>query len=219
MKQKGAYIVFVDLDKTLLTANSGKILAWAAYKNGLLSTPNLIKAISLSIIYKLQLLNSVKITELMVKWLKNIPESTVQVFGEQLVNQKLITMLRPSILQKIKYHKKQGAYIVLLSAALPYICLPIAKHLKLDDVICSIMEIKNGLFSGKPLGKMCIEEEKEIRVKQYCLDKTYNLSEAYCYGDSYSDRFALSIVGNPVGVAADKKLRKLAKIKRWTLME
>ncbi len=219
MEQKGAYIVFVDLDKTLLTTNSGKVLAWAAYKKGLLSTSNLLKAISLSLLYKLKLINSLKSTELMVKWLKGIPESTVKDFGNQLVKQKLISMLRPSMLQEIERHKKQGAHIVLLSAALPYVCIPLSQYLKLNDVISSVMEIQEGLFTGKPMGKMCIEEEKEIRVRQYCLDKSYLLPEAYCYGDSYSDRFVLEIIGNPVCVAPDKRLRKLAVIKKWALLE
>jgi len=219
MKQKGAYIVFIDLDKTLLITNSGKVLAWAAYKQGLLSTPNLIKAISLSVIYKMQLLGTVKITELMVKWLKGISEKKVEAFGNLLVNQTLVNMMRPSMLKEIEKHKKQAAHIVLLSAALPYICQPLSEYLKLNDVICSAMEIKEGNFTGRPLGKMCIEEEKEVRARQYCWDHSYQLSEAYYYGDSYSDRFILKEVGNPVCVAPDKRLHKLSVMKKWTLME
>ncbi len=219
MSEKGTYLVLFDLDKTLLTTNSGKVLVWASYKKGLLTTLNLLKAIILSLIYKLRLKNSVKITELMVKWLKDVPETSVKDLANNVVKRKLIHMLRPSMIREIERHRAQGAHIVILSAALPYICWPLANHLKLDDIICSSMEIENGVFTGRPDGKICIEKEKEIRIQQYCLDKSYNLEETYCYCDSYSDRFALELAGNPICVAPDKRLRKLAKIRKWPVMD
>jgi len=219
MAKNGSYIAFFDLDKTLLTINSSKPLILASYKNGLLNTRSLAKAIILSIIYKLRLKNPVKITGLMAKWLKGIPETSVEELSKKLVQQKLIYRLRPSIVQEIERHKKQGALTVILSAALPYVCNPIAHHLGMDDVICSTMEIVQGVFTGKPEGKICIDREKEIRIRQYCLDNSYSLQETYCYGDSYSDRFVLEAAGNPICVAPDQRLRKLSKIKKWSLME
>ena len=218
MTSKKGYIVFFDLDKTLLSVNSGKVLAWAAYKDGLLTTNNLIRAVFLSLIYKLHLLNSLKITVLMVKWLKGIPETTVKVFAKKLVEEKLINTIRPSMLKEIKKHKKRGAQIIILSAALPYVCQPLADYLKIDGVICSAMEIDQGLFTGKPHGKMCIEEEKAIRIREYCQKYSFSLKDAFCYGDSYSDRFVLKTVGNPICVKPDKKLYNLAITEDWILM-
>ncbi|MCK5774930.1 MAG: HAD-IB family hydrolase [Bacteroidales bacterium] len=218
MSSKENYIVFIDLDKTLLTVNSGKVLAWAAYKEGLLSNRNLIKAISLSLIYKLHLINSVKTTVLMVEWLKGLSETAVENFAKKVTEQKLINLIRPSMIEEINKHKKQKARIIILSAALPYICQPLANHLNLDGVICSTMEIDQGLFTGKPQGKMCMEEEKAVRIREYCQKNNFNLQDAYCYGDSYSDRFVLDIVGNPVCVNPDNRLDKLAIAKAWILM-
>jgi len=218
MTSEEKYIVFFDLDKTLLTVNSGKVLAWAAYQEGLLSNRNLIRAIFLSIIYKLHLINSIKITVLMVEWLKGLSETAVQSFAKKVVEQKLIDLIRPSMIEEINKHKKQKARMIILSAALPYICQPLANHLNLNGVICSTMEIEQGLFTGRPRGKMCMEEEKTIRVRKYCKKNAFNLQDAYCYGDSYSDRFVLKIVGNPICVNPDKKLYKLAMIKNWILM-
>jgi len=218
MTSEEKYIVFFDLDKTLLTVNSGKVLAWAAYKEGLLSNRNLIRAIFLSIIYKLHFIKSVRTTVLMVKWLKGVSEVSVQSFAEKLVKQKLIDLIRPSMIEEINKHKKQKARIIILSAALPYICQPLASYLNLNGVICSTMEIEQGLFTGRPNGKMCMEEEKTIRVREYCEKNAFDLQDAYYYGDSYSDRFVLKIVGKPICVSPDKKLYKLAMTKNWILM-
>ena len=219
MTKNGKYIVILDLDKTLLSINSGKTLTLESYKSGLLSTINLTKAIILSTIYKLRLKNPVRITELMVKWLKGVPESSVKELTKQLVKQMLIPAIRPSIIKEIELHKKQGAHIVLLSAALQYVCKPIANYLKIDAIICSSMEIVNGVFTGKPQGQICMEKEKAIQIRKYCFNNSYNLKEAYCYADSFSDRFVMEISGNPICVAPDKKLRKLSEINSWRVIE
>jgi len=219
LTQNKAYIVFFDLDKTLLSVNSGKELILLAHKKGLMSTSDLIRAIILAIIFKLKLRNPVIVTKLMAKWLKGISEKELSNLSGQLVEQSLIGKIRPSMIQEIELHKKKGAHIVLLSAALPYICIPIAKHLALDNVICSSMETAEGMFTGKPLGNICIGEEKEIRARQYCDEKSFQMQTAYAYGDSYTDQFILKSVGNPVCVAADKKLRELSSKNAWKMID
>ena len=219
MAQNKTYIVFFDLDKTLLSVNSGKELILLAHKKGLMATCDLIRAIILAIIFKLKLRNPVIVTKLMAKWLKGISEKELSNLSGQLVEQSLIGKIRPSMIREIELHKKKGAYIVLLSAALPYICEPIAKHLAIDDVICSNMETAKGMFTGKPLGNICIGEEKEIRARQYCNKKSFQMQTAYAYGDSYTDLFILKSVGNPVCVAADKKLRKSSEKNAWKVID
>ncbi|MBE0649488.1 MAG: HAD-IB family hydrolase [Bacteroidales bacterium] len=218
MEQQEKYVVFFDLDKTLLNINSSVPLILAAYKKGLLKTPSLLKAVMLSVIYKLRLGNTINITESMASWLNGLHESTVIELSGQLVKEKLIHKIRPSVIEEIKRHKTRGARMVILSASLPYTCEPIARHLKFDDVLCSSMEVVEGVFTGKPLGNICIEKEKEIRMRDYCLEKAFNLQDVWCFGDSYSDRFIMEICGNPVCVHPDSRLRKLAKNKNWKLM-
>ncbi|RLD60389.1 MAG: hypothetical protein DRI95_15615 [Bacteroidetes bacterium] len=217
--KKGSYVVFFDLDRTLLSINSGPVLVWTAYKKGLMSTQELLKAIILSLMYKLRLKNTVKAAESMAKWLKGIPETSIIELSKQLVEENLILKLRSSMIHEIEQHKNKGANVVILSAALPYICDPIADYLGIKDVICSGMETTDGMFTGKPLEHICLGPEKEIRASQYCFDKSYYLQEAYSYGDSYSDRFILKSTGNPICVSPDKRLRKLAKIMNWPIME
>lgn len=217
MGNQKKYIAFFDLDKTVLSVNSSVPLILKAYQRGLMPTSSLLKAVWLSIVYKLRLQNTVDITESMAFWLKGIPEDTVATLSEQMVSQKLIRRIRPAILKEIEHHRSQGARVVILSASLPYTCKPLARHLHMDDVICSSMEVVDGKFTGKPDGKICIEEEKEIRVRQYC-GQDCVLQEAWCYGDSYSDRFIMDVCGNVVCVSPDSRLKKLAKSRGWKVI-
>lgn len=218
MSQQEKYVVFLDLDKTLLTINSSVPLILAAYKKGLLKTSGLLKAVLLSVIYKLRLGNTVDITKSMASWLNGIPESTVIELSEQLVRENLIPKIRPSVIDEIEGHKAKGAQLVILSASLAYTCEPIARHLHIDDVICSTMEVVDGVFTGKPMGNICIEQEKEIRMRTYCSNASFSLDDAYCYGDSYSDRYIMKICGNPVCVSPDSRLHRLAGAGNWRVI-
>lgn len=211
MKQQEKYVAFFDIDKTLLTVNSSIPLILTSYKRGLMKTTDLLKAVWLSIVYKLRIRNAIDATEAMAFWLKGVTETTVAEISRQLVTDKLIPSLRASVLKEIEYHKSKGARMVILSASLSYTCNPLARHLDIDDVICSSMEVKNGVFTGKPQGNICIEGEKEIRMRDYCQQNGFDLQKAYCYGDSYSDRFIMEACGNPVCVSPDSRLQKLAK--------
>ena len=218
MKQNKSYAVFFDLDKTLLTINSGTLLFTEAYKAGLISSFTILKALILSVIFKLRLKSTEKITKLMAKQLEGIAEISLEKLAKQITENKLVHSLRSSMIKEIEYHKKQGASVVMLSAALCYICKPLSKHLGMNDVICSEMEVKQGIFTGKPKDEICIGKEKEIKAREYCAEKLYNLKETYCYGDSYTDRFVLQLAGSPVCVAPDKRLRKLSEVRHWTVI-
>ncbi len=38
-------------------------------------------------------------------------------------------------------------------------------------------------------------------------------------GELFFDRFVMELVGNPICVAPDRRLRKLSKIKKWLILE
>lgn len=100
-----------------------------------------------------------------------------------------------------------------------YICEPIANHLKIDDIICSELEVVNDIFTGKPVGRLCINEEKPHKLKDFCSKYGYPVKDAYFYGDSLDDLPALDIVGHPVCINPDKKLKKIAIEKGWEILQ
>jgi phosphoserine phosphatase len=80
------------------------------------------------------------------------------------------------------------------------------------------MEAADGVFKGSAENKFCLEDEKRIRLMQYCEMRNYSLSEAYYYGDSISDLSALEVVGHPVCVQPDRKLSRIAHKNGWRII-
>ncbi|MFC0876740.1 HAD family hydrolase [Saccharicrinis sp. FJH2] len=213
------YIAFFDLDETILTVNSGRILVKECYRNGIMSRGDLLKAYWLSVLHKLKIKSSRRSSLSMIKWLKGTEAKFMQEFTDKVVDEQLISFIRPEIMEEIQTHRKSGGRIVMLSAALTFIVKPIAEYLKFDDYICSDPEVENGHYTGKPNGPVCIEDEKEKQIREYCQRYKVELPDVWFYGDSWSDRFALNVVGNPVCVQPDSRLLKLSRDNKWRVIE
>jgi len=212
------YAAFFDLDKTLLSINSGSVLVREAYKRGLMSTSDLLNAIYLSWLYKFNLRDTSIIVSGMGRWLKGMPPDEMNVLSEYVVNKHLVDAIRPEIYSEIKYHRENNAEIVILSSAIIQICRPLGSYIGADNIVCTVMEVADGVFTGLPVDKFCFEDEKRIRLIQYCEMRNYSLSETYYYGDSISDLQALEVVGHPVCVRPDRKLSRISHKNGWRII-
>src|SRR5664279_554585 len=83
------YIVFFDLDNTLANSISGKALAIAAYRKGLLSRWKILNALVLSIEFRLNLRDHLSIIDDMVSWVKGIPEKSIEDLCTEVFNKVL----------------------------------------------------------------------------------------------------------------------------------
>lgn len=217
MKTKGSYPVFFDLDRTIIDVNSGSLLVRHAYKNGLMSTGNLLNAILQAWLYKFNLRDTNVIIAKMGNWLKGLHHEAVEELSEEVVNKYLIKSIRPEIVAEIKFHKEKSGLIVMLSSAISSICEPTGRLLGFNDILCTTMETIDGILTGSPAGNYCFGDEKRVRLMEFCEAGNYSLKETYYYADSISDLPALEVVGHPVCITPDKKLRQVARKKGWRI--
>jgi HAD superfamily hydrolase (TIGR01490 family) len=213
------YVAFFDLDHTLISEVSGKILMQQAYKNGILSSNYIFQGIIFSILHKFDLINPDRIMDKMVNNLKGISESTIKELINKIFDNHFKRVVKEKAKTEIKQHKNNQGKTVILSASLPYICKPLKEILEMDDIICSSLEVQNGIFTGKPIGNFCYGKEKYLRAIQYCEEFNFSLTEAYFYTDSISDLPLLQVVGNPICVCPDSTLRQIAVKSNWIIYE
>lgn len=145
------YVAFFDLDNTIISQNHGLLYikyliqkrksAWIELVNGKLF--NFIQRTAL-IHFEL----SIK------RWIINFTsrfEKEITEESERWFNEVLAKHIKNNILEEIKGHKDRGGRVVILSAAGQYICHPVKKYLKMDDVICTEVEMIDGKFTGRLL--------------------------------------------------------------------
>jgi len=209
------YAAFFDLDKTILTITSGRVLAMEAYRKGILTKTHLIKGVFSDILLKSAIIKPERIMLNMATWLKGIEVSEIEAFCLRMYGEILSHHVRDEIRKEISTHKERGGTTIILSAAIPEICKPVQADLKMDAIICSKLETQEGIFTGKPAGPYCFGEEKLTRITAYCAENNLNLDEAWYYGDSVNDIPVLECVGYAVWVPGNKKLEKRALHESW----
>lgn len=215
--EKHKYVAFFDLDNTIFSVNSGRIMVEHALRDGMMSGRDVLRAYFLSLGYKVGLLSPQTIMKRMARWLKSVDEHIFFNFTRDLFEQKLKETIRGAAREEIEIHRKNQGRTVILSASTPYICGPVRDFLQMDDIVCTELETVDGVLSGKSLGDFCYGDEKAGRISSYCKKHDLRVSDAWYYADSFSDFAALSIVGNPICVSPDEKLQNEAKEKGWEI--
>jgi HAD superfamily hydrolase (TIGR01490 family) len=181
-----------------------------------MSTKELLRAMYLGLNYRLSGRNTMDTLTEMAAWMKGVGVKELDLLAKKIVENYLLKRIRPEIVSEIAKHKEQGLKLGILSAALDVICEPIAKHLHITDVlICSKVQAKNQVYTGKIEGKLCYAEQKKIQLEKYCDDKHLQLNEIIYYADSISDMDVMQSVGYPICVSPDRKLRAYARLKSW----
>ena len=76
-----------------------------------------------------------------------------------------------------------------------------------------------GLHTGQPLGEVCFGEGKRLHAEAYAAEAGVPLSACAFYTDSYSDLPVLEVVGRPVAVNPDRRLRREALRRGWPVVD
>jgi HAD superfamily hydrolase (TIGR01490 family) len=211
------YAAFFDLDHTILNINSGEPFLHRAHKNGILSDRRLIQAYYLSLLYKIHAADPWAIIEKLNGWLAKATVKDVDALCDEIVAKDLIPAIRPGMISEINLHKVQGADLVILSSVISSVGIRMARHLEMHSVICSEMEVKDQIYTGRSIGRFCFRDEKLRRMNQYLQRNNYTCEDSYYYADSIEDLPVLQAVGHPVCVFPDRQLKKIARERNWVI--
>jgi HAD superfamily hydrolase (TIGR01490 family) len=114
---------------------------------------------------------------------------------------------------------EKGHEVVLISGALDVVIQHLAKHLGATSYIANRLEIHDLFATGKLLRPVVAGPNKALLVRDHARAHGHNLDECFAYSDSYSDVPMMSIVGYPVAVNPDRRLRLLANAYHWPIID
>lgn len=218
MKGRFDYIAYYDLDHTILRGNSATHLVEAARQKGIMTTGQYRHAVYLSILYKMNIGDPLKMIGRMLSWLNGLEETVIRGLCKEVFRSELMHDIRPEILTSMDQHRAASGAVVLLSSATAPICEPVSEYLGMDDVICTLLSVENGILTGRTEGRLVYAEEKKRRLIMHCDEHGFDPTEAWYYGDSHTDIHVMKSVGNPVAVSPDKLLLKTARSHQWAVL-
>ena len=129
------------------------------------------------------------------------------------------TMLFPSMRSIIEEHRSRGDLLLLLTGTLDVIAHAFLHKLGLDGFRAATLETIHGRYTGRlsgilPYGIGKLEVLNDMQ-KQFGFDR----NETVYYANSFSDRFVLNAVNEPVAVNPDKKLRLYSQKMGWKILD
>ena len=121
---------------------------------------------------------------------RGVPEARLCEAGLQFSRRLLPGVLRPEATERIRWHQAQGDVVVVVSGALDvYLSHWCAQHGL--GLICSRLESRNGVLTGRYRGAQCVGPEKARRVREEYDVDAFPL--VYAYGDTQEDRELLDL--------------------------
>jgi HAD superfamily hydrolase (TIGR01490 family) len=123
------------------------------------------------------------------------------------------------VLDIIRYHRKKGHVLVLVSGQVRTVLVHVAADLGFDHIICTdLQRDRTGRFTGRPAGVICVDSNKKALALAFAGEHDIDLSSSFSYGNNEADEDILAMVGHPVAVEPTKRLEAIALERRWRVV-
>ncbi|MBD7945257.1 HAD-IB family hydrolase [Psychrobacillus sp. AK 1817] len=122
------------------------------------------------------------------------------------------------VLEKLNAHQQENVHIYLVSGAYTQFLERVTEGISFKQIIgTEIIYKENSVYTKSPLehvnGAM-----KTQKLLEQLEGQEIDWENSYAYGDSYSDLPVLELVGNPIAVKPEEKLRNLAQERGWEII-
>ena len=206
---------FFDMDKTLISENSGSLYMKHRYQKGEIGGIDLLKGFGAYFQYKLGLLDIRNWTVNMMIQFRGRREEELQKEALQWFDEMVVETIYPEAEQLVREHRAAGHVVAIVSGATKFVVRPLAARLGIEHMLYTRLEVEGGLFTGRVIEPICFEEGKIYWLQQFIEEHEVDLARSWFYSDSITDRSLFDLVGHPVTVNPDPLLYREALRRRW----
>ena len=171
--------------------------------------------------YKAGTLDIHEFLDFQLKPLSRHPRSQLDAWHSDFMQNRILPIITPAARKLVEEHTLAGDLCVIITATNSFVTAPIARALKVVNLIATEPEQKDGEFTGRVSGLPCFREGKIARLESW-LDE-HNLTwlsflESWFYSDSLNDLPLLKKVTHPVAVDPDATLKAHAERNGWPII-
>ena len=114
-------------------------------------------------------------------------------------------------------HRAAGDLVAIVTGTTPYAAEPVARELGIDHIVCTRLEVTEGLFTGKVHKPLAYGDGKVVLTEKLAAQHGFAIADAAFYTDSITDLPLLERVRQPVAVNPDPRLRRIATKRGWPI--
>jgi HAD superfamily hydrolase (TIGR01490 family) len=221
MKKNVKAAAFYDLEGTLVSTNLVHTLAfYARRQQGIWQTVKKsagtlakLPFFGVTDLYSRNVFN-----EVFFRSYEGLSQDRLRYFSEELFEEVLKPAIYDGTPELIAQSKKIGQRQVVITGALDFTIERLMDYLGIDEYKANRLEFVNGKATGRILPPVMASATKAQWIREYAEKNDINLSESFAYSDSISDLPMLSIVGHPVAINPDFRLKQTALQHDWAIL-
>lgn len=143
-----------------------------------------------------------------------------QAVFDWVADEQVIPSCRPDTLAVLRRHQAQGHRVVLVSGTFQPLLETIAARMGVSDCVGTLVEVRDGRYTGRALPPACMGPGKAVRLRQYLAGPGagIDLAQSFAYADGEWDIPVLDLVGHPVAVYPDPGLLAEATTRGWQVL-
>ena len=208
---------FFDMDKTLISENSGSVYMKSRYREGKIGAVQLARGAYAYLRYKLGRLDLLESTRGLMVPLAGREVMEVWAEGQSLCEESIFSLVYPGALERVRHHQARGDLVCIVSGSMGFIVDHVAAHLDIDHAIYTRVEERAGRLTGEVVEPLCFERGKLHWLREFIQEHEIDLARSWFYSDSITDLPLLEEVGHPIAVNPDPRLARLARRRGWPI--
>lgn len=211
---------FFDLDRTLLSVNSGSLYVKAEYRAGRISARQLMESFFWLGLYHLSLLDVERAYRKALNFYRGANSRELEERTGSFFAREVRQHLQPGAAAALEWHREQGHPVVLLTSSSCYLARLSSQEFRLDGWLANIfLEDSTGCLTGDFEAPLCYGAGKVIWAERWASENDVDLDVSWFYTDSLSDLPMLQRVSEPRVVNPDPRLRRVARKKNWPILD
>ena len=139
--------------------------------------------------------------------------------SEEVVDTSMLDRVWPGTRSLVQMHLDAGQQVWLVTATPVMLARVIASRLGLSGALGTVAEEEDGVYTGRLVGDILHGPGKAHAISNLAEAEGFDLSKCYAYSDSFNDMPMLTMVGNPVAINPDGRLRKYASENGWDIKD
>jgi putative phosphoserine phosphatase/1-acylglycerol-3-phosphate O-acyltransferase len=138
--------------------------------------------------------------------------------GERLFKHEIAGRMHWEAWRLVQAHHAMGHRVVLASSATRFQVEPMARELAVDHVLCTPVEITDGIVTGRTAGPVLWGEGKARAARALATEHDLDLNDCFAYSNGAEDVPFLEIAGHPVCVDPESALVRVAHERDWPIL-
>jgi putative phosphoserine phosphatase/1-acylglycerol-3-phosphate O-acyltransferase len=208
---------FFDFDGTLIAGYSGNEFYRARLRSGDVGPVELARTLRAVADMRLRGADVEGLMQTAISVWEGRVVDDMEQLSERLMLKRIAGMLFPEALELVDAHRRMGHLVVLASSATRYQVEPLAAELLIDEILCTEVEVVNGVFTGKLASPVRWGEGKADVVREFAAERGLDLGACFAYGNGDEDVAFLETVGNPRPLNPEPGLTKVATERGWPI--